>query len=130
MYQQTTRNIVISASPRFLDTESQPERARYFWAYTIAIVNEGPMAVQLVARTWQITDGNGQVQDVHGPGVVGEQPVLQPGERYEYTSGCPLTTPHGIMAGHYDMVDAHGEKFSAVIPAFPLHSPHVKQVLN
>lgn len=129
-YQKTTRAISITATPRFLPDESKPEQHRYFWAYTIDIVNEGELAIQLLAREWHITDGYGRLQEVRGPGVVGEQPIIQPHDRYSYTSGCPLVTPHGIMSGHYDMVDENGEKFVADIPAFPLHSPHVKQVLN
>lgn len=129
-YQKTTRAISITATPRFLPDESKPEQNRYFWAYTIDIVNEGSTAVQLVARRWQITDGDGRLQEVRGPGVVGEQPVIQPRDSYSYTSGCPLSTPHGIMVGQYEMVDESGEPFMADIPAFPLHSPHVKQVLN
>ncbi|MGL4495029.1 MAG: Co2+/Mg2+ efflux protein ApaG [Beijerinckiaceae bacterium] len=130
MYRKTTHNISISAEPRFLPDESRPDQARFFWAYTIEIENCGSEPVQLLARHWKITDGNGRTQEVHGIGVVGEQPIIAPGARYSYTSGCPLSTPHGIMTGIYNMLSENGDPFNVDIPAFPLHSPHVKQALN
>lgn len=125
MYDQTTRSIRVSAKPFYLDSESSPEKGRYFWAYTIAIENHGGETVQLLTRYWRITDAQGNVQEVRGDGVVGEQPVLEPGERFEYTSGAPLPTPSGFMAGSYNMRASNGERFDVEIPAFSLDSPHV-----
>jgi ApaG protein len=130
MYSAVTRQVEVSVSPEFLPQESSPERGTYFWAYTVEITNHGEDAVQLIDRYWSITDGRGRLQEVKGPGVVGEQPLLRPGETFRYTSGCPLETPDGIMVGHYGMVDELGERFEVAIPAFPLDSPHVRKVLN
>ncbi|MEM7424803.1 MAG: Co2+/Mg2+ efflux protein ApaG [Pseudomonadota bacterium] len=125
MYNQTTRAIHVSAKPFFLDSESSPEDGRYFWAYTIAIENRGGETVQLLTRYWRITDAQGNVQEVRGDGVVGEQPVLEPGGRFEYTSGAPLATPSGFMVGSYNMRSSSGDRFDVDIPAFSLDSPHV-----
>ena len=130
MYRAITRNIQVTAEPRYLDHESRPAEARYVWAYTIEIVNMGPETVQLQSRFWQITDETGRREEVTGAGVVGEQPVLEPGQRYEYTSGCPLATPSGLMVGTYQMVSETGELFSVQIPAFSLDSPYVRRVVN
>lgn len=130
MYRAITRHIQITVVPRYLEGESKPAEDRYFWAYTIEIVNMGPQTVQLQARHWEITDEKGRRQDVQGAGVVGEQPVLQPGESFQYTSGCPLETPSGMMVGTYQMVSAEGERFDVDIPAFSLDSPHGRRVVN
>jgi ApaG protein len=130
MYKAITRDIQIVVMPQFLADRSEPDEGQYFWAYTIEITNLGRESVQLIARHWIITDGNGVVEEVQGPGVVGEQPVIPPGESYRYTSGCPLTTPSGIMVGSYQMLDAAGSPFKAEIPAFSLDSPYAKRVLN
>ena len=130
MYSAVTRNIQVTALPEFLVERSNPEEGQFFWVYTIEIANMGDIAVQLTARYWRITDANGRLEEVKGAGVVGEQPVLKPGESYRYTSGCPLTTPSGIMMGHYRMVDETGAAFEVVIPAFSLDSPFAKRVLN
>jgi len=130
MYRAVTRGIQITVTPRFLADRSSVEDDRYFWAYTIEIVNTGADTVQLRSRHWKITDGRGNLQEVRGPGVVGEQPVLQPGQRFEYTSGVPLTTPTGLMVGTYQMVTEAGERFDADVPAFSLDSPHGKRVLH
>lgn len=130
LYTKTTHGISITAMPRFLPDESKPEQRQFFWAYTIKIANHSATTVQLISRWWHITDGDGRSQDVRGQGVIGEQPVLKPDEEFSYTSGCPLTTPHGIMAGQFGMMDAEGRTFDVDIPAFPLHSPHVTLVLN
>ncbi len=127
MYHAETRNIRVTVTPRFLPEQSQPREGRFFWAYTIEIVNEGRESVQLLARHWVITDGMGRVETVNGPGVVGEQPHIKPGSSYTYTSGCPLSTPDGTMAGTYDMVTASGEVFQATIPAFSLDSPYTNR---
>jgi ApaG protein len=124
-YSATTRGIRVSVEPFFLEEQSSPEEGRYVWAYRVEIANEGAVTVQLTHRTWSITDARGRVQKVHGPGVVGEQPMLAPGESFEYTSGAPLGTPSGFMEGAYHMVVPDtGETFDAAIPAFSLDSPH------
>jgi ApaG protein len=130
MYRAVTRGIQITVTPRYLAERSSVEDDRYFWAYTIEIVNAGAITVQLKNRHWKITDANGQMQEVRGPGVVGEQPTLAPGERFEYTSGVPLTTPTGLMHGSYEMVTEAGEKFDVEVPAFSLDSPHGKRVVH
>jgi len=103
---------------------SQPSQGQWFFLYTIRIINEGTETVQLLTRHWIITDANGHVEEVRGPGVVGEQPVLGPGESFEYTSGCPLTTPFGSMKGTYQMVTRAGERFDAQIAEFELSEPY------
>ena len=130
MYTAVTRNIQVTALPEFLAERSNPDGGQYFWAYTIEIANMGDIAVQLTYRSWQITDASGHVEIVRGPGVVGEQPVLNPGDSFRYTSGCPLQTPSGIMLGSYRMVNENGEAFDVEIPAFSLDSPHARRVLN
>ena len=130
MYTAVTRDIQITVMPQFVADRSEPEEGQFFWAYTIEITNLGRERVQLIARHWIITDGNGVVEEVQGPGVVGEQPVIQPGESFRYTSGCPLNTPSGIMVGSYRMLDAEGHPFDVDIPAFSLDSPFAKRVLN
>lgn len=130
MYRAVTRQIEVLVEPEFLPERSSPENQQFFWAYSIVIVNEGSETVQLKTRHWIITDGLGQQQEVRGEGVVGEQPVIAPGERYEYTSGVPLTTPSGFMTGSYQMVTESGEKFDLAIPLFSLDSPDAKRTLN
>jgi ApaG protein len=130
MYTSVTQGILVTVLPEFVPDRSDPDASRYFWAYTVEIANQGGATVQLVARHWKITDGNGHLEEVRGPGVVGEQPILQPGETFRYTSGCPLTTPSGIMAGAYEMRDEAGHVFLAEIPAFSLDLPAMRRVLN
>lgn len=130
MYRAVTQGIQITVKPQYLADRSSAEDGRFFWAYMIEIVNLGTVTVQLRSRHWKITDAHGIMQEVRGPGVVGEQPVLKPGERFEYTSGVPLTTPTGIMAGSYQMVSESGENFDVEIPVFSLDSPHGKRVLH
>ena len=130
MYTAVTHDIQVTVFPEFLADRSEPQQGRYFWAYTIEIANQGRLRVQLVSRYWQITDADGRVEEVRGLGVVGEQPVLKPGETFRYTSGCPLSTPSGIMTGTYSMVDDAERTFEIEIPAFSLDSPHAKRVLN
>ena len=124
IYEQTTRAISISVEPMYLDDQSSPEDNHYVWAYHVQIENLGNATVQLVSRHWKITDSQGHTQEVRGDGVVGEQPVLDPGDSFEYTSGTPLATPSGFMSGSYQMVVKTGERFDAVIPPFSLDSPH------
>jgi ApaG protein len=123
-YAQTTRDITVTVQPVYLPDQSSPEDNHYVWAYHVRIENKGPQTVQLLTRHWRITDSNGQVQEVRGEGVVGEQPVLKPGGAFEYTSGTPLPTPSGIMAGTYQMESERGDRFDVEIPAFSLDSPH------
>lgn len=130
MYRATTRGIQVTVTPKYLADRSSAEDDRYFWAYTIEIVNKGEATVQLKTRHWKITDARGKLEEVRGPGVVGEQPVLKPGERFEYTSGVPLTTPTGMMAGTYQMVSESGERFDVEVPAFSLDSPSTSRVLH
>jgi ApaG protein len=130
MYQATTRDISVTVQPQYLADRSEPARRQYFWAYTIEITNLGATAVQLKRRPWIITDGRGQRHEVKGPGVVGEEPIIEPGTSYRYTSGCPLDTPDGFMVGSYDMIGDDGSVFSVAIPAFSLDSPESGRVLN
>jgi len=130
MYSETTRDIRITVRPAYLPDHSEPSEDHYVWAYEVTIENTGGETVQLLNRYWSITDAIGQNQIVQGPGVVGEQPVLGPGQDFSYTSGCPLTTPSGIMVGHYEMKDARGNLFQVTIPAFSLDSPHQNVKLN
>jgi ApaG protein len=130
MYEAVTRGIRIRVTPQFLEQDSSPDESRYLWAYTVDIRNEGSETVQLRSRHWRITDASGRTQEVSGPGVVGQTPVLAPGASFRYTSGCPLQTPSGIMAGSYQMTSAAGELFNVTIPAFSLDSPHAQRSLN
>lgn len=123
MYTTTTHSIVVTVEPTYLDSESRPQRNRYVWAYHITIENRGAETVQLKSRYWKITDALGRIQEVHGEGVVGEQPVIGPGESYEYTSGTPLSTPSGIMVGRYFMETRGGQRLEIDIPAFSLDCP-------
>ncbi len=117
--------ITVTARPQYVAEQSAPDSERYVFAYTITLENVGTVTAQLISRHWLITDGNANVQEVRGLGVVGEQPLLQPGEKYEYTSGCQLDTPVGIMRGSYQMVAEDGTAFEAEIPAFTLAIPRV-----
>jgi len=129
-YAATTRAIKVIVKPFYLEDQSSPSDDHYVWAYHVRIENHGSETVQLRRRHWRITDGMGQVHEVRGPGVVGEQPVLGPGESFEYTSGTPLKTPSGIMVGSYEMETRDGSSFSVAIPAFSLDSPHQKVQLH
>lgn len=130
MYQATTRNIRVRVEPQFMSDRSSPEHSRYFWAYTVEIANLGTEPVRLRSRYWRITDARGHVEEVRGPGVVGEEPLLKPGEAFTYTSGCPLTTSSGIMAGWYQMELPGGGEFNVEIPAFSLDSPFEARQVN
>ncbi|MDJ0386656.1 Co2+/Mg2+ efflux protein ApaG [Roseomonas sp. E05] len=125
VFTATTHGIRVSVRAFYLADQSQPEQSHFVWAYRVTIENLSARTVQLLKRSWQITDGLGREQRVHGPGVVGEQPVLEAGESFEYTSGTPLSTPSGFMRGTYHMVERDsGEAFDVAIPAFSLDSPH------
>jgi ApaG protein len=130
MYQAITRDICVTVEPQYLADRSDPEKRQFFWAYTVAIENRGAAAVQLKRRHWIITDGRGHRHEVKGQGVVGEEPIIEPGESFQYTSGCPLNTPDGFMVGSYDMIGDDGGVFSVAIPAFSLDSPEGRRVLN
>ncbi|HEY7646235.1 MAG TPA: Co2+/Mg2+ efflux protein ApaG [Hyphomicrobiales bacterium] len=130
VYEATTRDITVKVVPSFLEEDSAPLRDYYFWAYTVDIFNGGKQRVQLLSRHWQITDAAGRMQEVKGSGVIGEQPTLEPGESFRYTSGAPLRTPSGIMLGWYTMEAEDGETFDIEIPAFSLDSPYASRRLN
>ena len=130
MYEKVTQGISISVRPFYLEEQSAPDEDRFVWAYRVNIENKSAETVQLLNRHWRITDKHGRLQEVRGPGVVGEQPVLKPGESFEYTSGCPLGTPSGIMVGSYEMTTVAGRRFSVEIPAFSLDSPYDAAVIN
>ena len=119
-----TRGIRVRVASKYVASRSRPLMNEYFFAYSIQISNEGSETVQLVSRHWTITDAEGQVEEVRGPGVVGEQPVLGPGDAFEYTSACPLATPFGSMSGTYQMVTESGEKFDAEVGRFALAEPY------
>ena len=130
MYSETTHAIRVTVKPFYLEDQSSPAENHYVWAYHVKIENVGSEKVQLRTRHWRITDALGRVQEVRGPGVVGEQPILKPGDSFRYTSGCPLRTPSGIMTGSYRMVNGDGVAFDIEIPAFSLDSPFARRVLN
>jgi ApaG protein len=119
-----TNGIRVTVSSNYIPAQSAPKARRYVFAYTVRIANEGTEAAQLKSRHWIITDGNGKVEQVRGPGVVGEQPMLRPGEHFEYTSGCVLETPRGSMEGTYQMVRSDGAEFDAAIAPFALMLPY------
>jgi ApaG protein len=130
LYRAVTRQIEVNVIPRFLPERSSPENGYYFWAYTITLTNLGGETVQLKTRHWRITDGQGRLQEVRGAGVVGEEPVLKPGQNFEYTSGVPLPTASGFMTGTYGMISAAGEAFDIEIPAFSLDLPQRRRTIN
>lgn len=130
MYRETTGALTVSVEPEFLPSHSRPEENHYVWAYRVTIENHGERTVQLLRRYWRIVDGHGRVQEVRGAGVVGEQPMLHPGQVFEYTSGAPLAVPGGIMSGHYEMVDDTGNAFDIAIPAFSLDCPEQPTRMN
>jgi ApaG protein len=119
-----TRGVRVHVESEYAPERSEPARNEWFFLYTVRITNEGAEAVQLLTRHWIITDGTGHVEEVRGPGVVGKQPVLEPGQSFEYTSGCPLSTPFGVMEGTYQMVAQGGERFDAKIAPFTLSEPY------
>lgn len=130
LFAATTRDITVVVRPVFLEEQSAPDSRHFVWAYHVRIENGGRHTVQLVTRHWRITDANGHVHEVRGEGVVGKQPVLRPGETFEYASGTPLGTPFGVMVGTYQMVSEGGEQFDVEIPAFSLDSPHHRVVVH
>lgn len=129
-YSSTTNEVTVTVFPIYLDSQSAPEESHYLWAYQVTIRNDAKDPIQLRKRRWEITDALGRVQVIEGGGVVGEEPIILPGETYEYTSGTPLTTPSGIMVGAYEMEKPNGEIFPVQIPAFSLDSPYQSITLN
>jgi ApaG protein len=129
-YLANTRGIVVSVEPTYLETRSSPESSQYLWAYRVIIENQGRETVQLLSRHWMITNARGELTEVKGPGVVGEQPILKPGQSFEYTSGVPLDTPSGMMGGAYQMETDGGERFDIEIPTFSLDCPNQGRYLN
>lgn len=123
MYTQSTRGILIRVKPEYRADHSEPDQRRFVWAYTVEIENHGEVTVQLLSRHWIIINAIGVTQEVKGEGVVGEHPVLAPGQAFEYTSGTPLDTPSGLMRGSYLMRTMDGERFEVAVPAFSLDSP-------
>jgi ApaG protein len=130
MYEETTHSIRVTVKSFYLEDQSSPSDNHYVWAYHVRIENQGRETVQLRRRHWRITDGLGRMQEVKGAGVVGEQPVLEPGQAFEYTSASPLPTPSGIMVGTYEMETRAGATLEVAIPAFSLDSPHQPVQLN
>ena len=130
MFSKTTNNINVSVKSYYLEEQSEPDEQHYVWAYQVTINNIGQQTVQLKKRYWKITDSNGTNKEVRGAGVIGEQPVLRPGEKFEYTSGTPLSTPSGFMEGYYEMETKDGNKFDASIPLFSLDSPYISNQIN
>jgi ApaG protein len=130
MFEETTRQIRVAVTPTFLGDQSDPNEGRYLWAYHITIENKGREAVQLLTRHWHITDARGRVREVEGPGVIGQQPVILPGRKHEYSSGVPLETPSGFMTGTYHMKGAGGDEFDIKIPLFALESPFAERRLH
>lgn len=130
MYEQKTNNVKVRVEPEFLSEQSSPADNRYIWAYTVEIENCSQDDLQVVDRLWKIADRDGQVQEVRGEGVVGEKPVLKPGETFRYTSGAPLTAPSAVMLGSYGVETENGERFDVEIPAFSLDSPFEIGTLN
>jgi ApaG protein len=129
-YLAITRGIAVSVEPAYLEANSSPGSSQYFWAYRVTIENQGLETVQLRSRHWMITNARGELNEVKGPGVVGEQPILKPGESYQYTSGAPLNTPWGLMGGSYQMESESGERFDIEIPTFSLDSPNQGAMVN
>ena len=130
MYEKTTRSVTVTVRPQYHDDQSKPEEGHFVWAYHVKIENRSEHTLQLLTRYWRIVDGAGRAQEVKGPGVVGEQPILRPSESYEYSSGCPLSTPSGFMVGSYQMRTMDGDRFDVAIPAFSLDCPHVRHSVH
>jgi ApaG protein len=130
LYEAKTQGVSVRVRPEYQADQSSPDEGYYFWSYTIEIQNDGPNAVQLKTRFWRITDATGRTEEVRGPGVVGQTPVIEPGQSFTYTSGCPLPTPSGIMVGSYQMAGDGGRLFDVAVPAFSLDSPYTLKSVN
>ena len=130
LYLAITRGIAVSVEPTYLEANSSPANSQYFWAYRVTIENQGRETVQLRSRHWMITNAHGELTEVKGPGVIGKEPILEPGESFTYTSGAPLNTPSGMMGGSYQMESDRGERFDIEIPTFSLDRPNQSVLLN
>ncbi|MEQ1718881.1 MAG: Co2+/Mg2+ efflux protein ApaG [Hyphomicrobium sp.] len=130
MYEAITRGIRIRVEPQYMDDQSSPDESHFVWSYAVEINNDSEGSVQLKTRLWRITDAMGRTEEVRGPGVVGQTPVIPPGGTFSYVSGCPLKTPQGIMVGSYQMSDESGTLFDVAIPAFSLDSPYTQRSMN
>lgn len=131
VFEQESQGVLVRVEPTFLTEESDPEEFRFVWAYTVEIENRTEQTIQLINRQWSITDALGVRQEVRGQGVVGQQPVLRPGESFDYTSAAPLHAPSGVMVGSYEMERVEtGERFFIDVPAFALESPHETRLAN
>jgi len=129
-YEAETRGVVVRVRPSYLAGQSDPQSGRWVWAYQVEILNLSGATIQLMARRWEITDGHGRVEEVRGPGVVGEQPHIASGDSYSYASGCPLGTSSGVMEGSYSMLDDRGRMFEVALPAFSLDVPGPRPTYN
>lgn len=129
-YSQTTNDVKVTVQPVYLEDQSNPDDNHFMWAYYIRIENKGEERIQLLNRYWEIVEANGQTHEVHGPGVVGEQPVMEPGQTFEYTSGTPLKTSSGFMMGSYEMTTEKGDYFDVTVPAFSLDAPFEPRILQ
>ena len=129
-YRAITRGIAVSVEVTYLEANSSPGNSQYFWAYRVTIENQGRETVQLRSRHWMITNAHGELTEVKGPGVIGKEPFLDPGESFTYTSGAPLNTPSGMMGGSYQMESDTGERFDIEIPTFSLDRPNQSVLLN
>lgn len=130
MYRSITENIEVTVEPFYLEEQSSAEDYHFVWAYRVTVINHSEDTVQLLSRHWKITDGNGVTEEVKGPGVIGEEPIIKPGDSYQYSSGCPLATNSGMMVGTYTMQGPDGNLFTIAIPAFSLDIPHQHRTLN
>jgi len=130
IYTSTTHNVTVLVTPTFVEPDSDPTNHVYLWAYSVTIQNQRLDQITLRSRFWHITDGKGRVEEVSGIGVVGEQSMIMPGEQFNYSSGCPLNTPSGIMTGHYTMMTGSGEALKIEIPTFSLDLPNTSRLLN
>jgi len=129
-FERRTHDVIVRVESDYLDDQSSPSESRFIWAYTVEIENQTDKDLTVVERCWQIADSRGQVQNVRGAGVVGEQPVVRPGETCRYTAGAPLSAPSGMMLGNYSMQTPEGDRFDVDIPPFLLDSPHEGLILN
>ncbi len=130
MFKETTHGVTVTVMPVYIDERSNPQNSEYFWAYRVAIENNSGNTLQLLRRYWYITDSNGRIDEVRGDGVIGEQPFIENGQEYSYSSGCPLTAPSGIMVGHYTMQNEEGSELEIAVPAFALDLPDLSPVIN
>ena len=121
-YSETTHGVTVNIQPVYLEHQSEPSMGQYFWAYHVRIENHRDNSTQLLTRHWRIVDARGRIHDVIGDGVIGEKPILKPGDTFEYTSGTPLSTPSGFMSGSFRMISEEGEQFDVAVPAFSLDS--------